>query len=130
MMNLLVRVLLDNEMAAARRKAGAVGILLLAALFLLAAVVFVFFALYLWLATMLAAWQAAAMVALGLLLIGLIFWLAGRSRLSRRAPAGRQFRAMMAPGRAPSENGDDNPSLGVVVAAAALGLIIGRVLTK
>jgi SNF family Na+-dependent transporter len=128
----LVRLALHNEVVEARRKAQAVVILAIAAVFLCIAVLFALMTLYLWLSTVVAPWQAAGIIALALLLIGLIFWIAGRSRLHRRVRSGARVRqaAAAAIGPAPASDGGGHAGLGAVAAAAAIGVIVGRILTR
>lgn len=127
----LVRILAQGELEAAKRKIGALVFFFIALIAFGVALAFGFAALYLWLATMMPAWQAALSVAVAALVVTLLLWLVGRVRMRRRPPAPADPLATLMTGRAKGENvKTDRQNLGMVVGAVAVGAILGRILLK
>jgi cytochrome c biogenesis protein CcdA len=110
-------------------EAGALGMIGLA-------VVFLSVGLFLWLATVLEAWQAALIVAAVILLLAAVLMLVGRSLLRRRARQRRNdmasgleaLSALLPQGRADRQgkSDKDDPGVAIVGAALAAGLLLGR----
>lgn len=90
---------------------------------------FALVALFLWLAERMAGWQAAAIVAVISLLLGLVLLLFGRLAGARPVrPAPYPAAAARAPGEKPPE--DAPTPLSTVTAALAAGIVLGRNLSR
>jgi len=131
MLRQLFTTLLKSEMTELRRRSAG-GVLLLCAIALLGlAVLFALLALYLWLSMQMLAWQAALVVFCVLILSAAVFWISGRSimrrRKKRRDELDQSIHALLG---THGENGDSNAPLGIIAAAALVGLIIGRTAGK
>ena len=134
MLQRLVSNLISNEVATFKRRVSGMALLFFTLVMLSLSAAFAFLALYLWLSTVIPAWYAALVVTLVIALLGMIFWLVGRSLLHRQQARSKiindEVRALMGqyPGGAGKETG--KRTLELVAAAAAVGLVIGRLLPK
>jgi len=131
MLRQLFSLVLKREVAdLKRRSAGGViaffgiGLVLLAGLFAMAG-------LYLWLATRMAPWEAALVVAGLLLLAGLGLVLAGRAMIRRQRARNDEIEALTQAllGKSGS-TAASSTTVGTVAAAAIIGLVIGRSLHR
>lgn len=135
MLKQLISALVKSELGELKRRSAGAGLLVVAVLLLGLAAVFTVLGLYLWLSTMMLAWQAA-LVIVGLLSIaGLVSWLAGRSMVRRQRKRRDELDAFIQAllGRQQGQQ-DQNDHAGApfTIAATAViaGLIIGRRLSK
>ena len=131
MLRQLVSLVLKREVADLRRRSGGGVLLLAGALLLMLSSLVALAGLYLWLSTRMTPWQAALIVAAVLLVSGLVLIFAGRSMIRRQRTRNEEIDALMqallgSSGAKPAQNA----SLGIVSAAAVVGLIIGRSLGK
>ena len=135
MIGKIISAVMAREVAEIRRRASGAAVLLVALVLLLFAVLFGLFALYLWLSTFYAPWKAAVIVAAAVLFVAIVLALVGRSTMSgrKRHQAVRQEEALATaltsePSPEPAET--RRQKVTVAVAAAMLGIIIGRTISK
>lgn len=131
MLRQLLSLVLKREVADLKRRSGGGVLLLAGALLLMLASLVALAGLYLWLSTRMTPWEAALIVAALLLVSGLVLIFAGRSMIRRQRARNEEIDALMqallgSSGGKPAQNS----SLGIVSAAAVVGLIIGRSLGK
>lgn len=130
MLERLVSRLVSNQVAGLKRRISGLSLIVFALLLLALAAVFAFLALHLWLSTIIEPWQAALTVAGLVVLVSLALWLAGRAKVRRER--GRtmlmddEIQALIRQLSAEGGLGGTKPALGIVAAAALIGLIIGR----
>jgi membrane protein YdbS with pleckstrin-like domain len=134
MLQRLVSNLVSNEVTTFKRRVSGIALLVFTLAMLSLAAAFAFLALFLWLSTIIPAWYAALVVTMVIALFSVIVWLIGRSLLrSRQARAtiiNNEVRAFM--GQLSQGSGKDasKRTLELLATAAAIGLIIGRLLPK
>jgi len=131
MIRQLFSLVLKREIADLKRRGGG-GVLLVAGILLLMlASLCALAGLYLWLSTRMTPWEAALAVATLLLFAGLVLIMSGRSIIRRQRARNEEIDALTQAllGRSGAAN-VSSTSIGTVVAAAVIGLIIGRSLHR
>ncbi len=128
----LVKSALQGEVDSMKDRAAAAFISAFGALILILALGFAKLALFLGLSQLMPAWQAALVVAGGLLLIAIIVFLVARSirnrRQTQRARLAADFQALVKDAGGTTPKGD--MTLGTIAAALVAGLVIGRSINK
>ena len=134
MLQRLVSNLISNEVATFKRRVSGLALLVFTLVMLSLAAAFAFLALYLWLSTIIPAWYAALMVAMVIALMCVIVWLTGRSLLRRRQARAtiinEEVRAFMGQLPRGSDKDAGKRTLELLATAAAIGLVLGRLLPK
>ena len=122
--------LVGNGIANLRRRASGAGFMVFGLLLLVLAATFVFFGIYLWLSTRINPWLAALAVAGIVVLMSLIFLVAGRAKIRRQSTSTMlhdgEIQSLIAQLLPEGPSGRKKSALSLIVAAAVLGLIIGR----
>jgi len=127
MLRQLLASLVRSQVADLRRRATGGVVILVAAAALGIALTLALVALCLWLATLMAAWQAVAIVAGSVFVVALILFLVGRSTLRRRsAQAVELERLAQALGIDAKAKAAGETSFGLIAAAMLAGFILGR----
>lgn len=133
MLSQIVRALAGSELDGIRRKATEAGFALAAVFLASLAFVFGFVALFLWLMTLFAPWQAALIVGAALLAGALATWglgrlVAGRRRRVARLRADAGLQALLDETARGVRKGD--ASMSFISTALAIGFAIGRRMSK